>query len=225
MRSSATVVLIHGAWFGPSFWDPTIAELEQLGTAAVAVDLPLTGFDIDVAVARDAIEAAGPNVIVAAHSYGGCVASAAAQGNSEVARLFYVAAFLTEPEENPFTILAEHRGELLDALVVTDTGVGVDAARARDVFFGDQDDDSTAQLARRLRSMPLSGAEMTYEGEPAWKATPSTYVLCTKDRAIPPAAQRWMASRAGDVVEWPTDHCPFLSRPRDLARLLVSHRA
>lgn len=31
MRSSATVVLIHGAWFGPSFWDAVIAELKELG--------------------------------------------------------------------------------------------------------------------------------------------------------------------------------------------------
>jgi pimeloyl-ACP methyl ester carboxylesterase len=218
------VVLVHGAWFEASCWDAVIDELGLLGTTAVAVELPLTGFDADVAVARQAIEAAGPNVVVAAHSYGGCIVSAAASGNPDVARLFYVAAFLTEPNEHPFAILAEHRSALLDALVVTDTGVGVDAARVRDVFFGDQDDESTAQLAKRLRSMPLNGAEMDYTGEPAWKSTPSTYVLCTEDRAIPPAAQRWMASRVDDVVEWSTDHCPFLSRPRELAALLVSDR-
>jgi len=32
------------------------------------------------------------------------------------------------------------------------------------------------------------------------------------------------AARAGKIVEWPTDHCPFLSRPRELAALLVSDR-
>lgn len=219
------VVLVHGAWFEASCWDAVIDELGRLGTTAVAVELPLTGFDADVAVVRQAIVAAGPNVIVAAHSYGGCIVSAAATGNPDVARLFYVAAFLTEPNEHPFTILAEHQGELLEAVIVTETGVGVDAARAREVFFGDQPDERAAEFAAGLRSMPLNSGEMDYSGEPAWKSSPSTYVLCTGDRAIPPEAQRWMAARADEVVEFPTDHCPFLSRPRELAELLVSgHR-
>ena len=218
------LVLVHGAWFEASCWDAVIDELGRLGATAVAVELPLTGFDADVAVTRQAIEAAGPNVIVAAHSYGGCIVSAAASGNPDIARLFYVAAFLTEPNEHPFTILADHRGELLDGLVVTETGVGVDAAHARHVFFGDQADERAAELAASLRSMPLNGAEMDYSGEPGWKSSPSTYVLCTGDRAIPLGAQRWMAARAGEVVEFPTDHSPFFSRPRELAALLVSDR-
>lgn len=152
MVNPASVVLVHGAWFDRSCWDAVIAELGKLGTQAVAVELPLTGFDADVAVVRQAIAAAGPRAVVAAHSYGG------------------------------------------------------------------------AELAARLRSMPLNGADMTYEGEPAWKSTSSTYVLCTEDRAIPPAAQQWMAARADEVVEWPTDHSPFLTRPRELAVLLVSDR-
>jgi pimeloyl-ACP methyl ester carboxylesterase len=139
--------------FDSTCWDAVIDDLKRLGATAVAVELPLTGFDADVDAVRQAIEAAGPNVVVAAHSYGGCVVSAAASGNPDVTALFYVAAFLTEQNEHPFTILADYHGELLDALVITDTdtGVGVDAARARDVFFGDRDDESAAQLAARLR--------------------------------------------------------------------------
>jgi hypothetical protein len=135
------------------------------------------------------------------------------------------AAFLTEPDEHSFMTLADHQGELLDALVVTDTGVGVDAALAREIPFGDQTDDRAAQLAAQLRSMPLNGADMSYVGEPAWRSVPSTYVLCTEDRAIPLAAQSFMPARAGKIVEWPTDHCPFLSRPRELAALLMAERS
>ena len=50
---------------------------------------------------------------------------------------------------------------------------------------------------------------------------PSTYVVCTDDRAIPVALQRSCAARIGDVVELPTSHSPFLSRPDELARLLA----
>jgi hypothetical protein len=53
-------VLVHGAWFDASCWDAVIAEFHDLGASAVAVDLPLNGFDADVALVRNAIEAAGP---------------------------------------------------------------------------------------------------------------------------------------------------------------------
>jgi hypothetical protein len=33
-----------------------------------------------------------------------------------------------------------------------------------------------------------------------------------------------MATRASEVVEWDTDHSPFLTRPGDLADLLASYR-
>jgi pimeloyl-ACP methyl ester carboxylesterase len=59
------------------------------------------------------------------------------------------------------------------------------------------------------------------EGAPARQSIPSTYVVCTEDRALPPAAQREMATRADAVVEWPTDHSPFLTRPAELAALIA----
>ncbi|MCU1699204.1 MAG: signal peptide protein [Mycobacterium sp.] len=86
---TAQVVLIHGAWFTAKLWEPVIAELAVLGASAVAVELPLAGFAADVAAARRAIEAARPGAVVAAHSYGGNVASAAASGNPSIARLVY----------------------------------------------------------------------------------------------------------------------------------------
>jgi hypothetical protein len=48
--------------------------------------------------------------------------------------------------------------------------------------------------------------------------------VCAKDNAISPVTQRFMAARASQVVEWDTDHSPFLTRPGDLADLLLSYR-
>ncbi|MGH3045335.1 MAG: alpha/beta fold hydrolase [Gaiellaceae bacterium] len=57
---------------------------------------------------------------------------------------------------------------------------------------------------------------------PAWKSVPSTYVLCTNDGVFPPEAQRVVAARVDEFVEWPTDHSPFVTRPKELAELVVS---
>jgi pimeloyl-ACP methyl ester carboxylesterase len=118
--------------------------------------------------------------------------------------------------------MAKYESNLLGATVVTDAGVIVDPARVHELFFGDSDASTAAALAARLRPMPLSGVSESAEA-PAWMSVPSTYVVCTNDQALPPDAQRWMATRAQDVVEWPTDHSPFVTRPAELADLLVSY--
>ena len=53
-----------------------------------------------------------------------------------------------------------------------------------------------------------------------WKDTPSTYVVCARDRAIDPAVQRMMARRCTASQEWPTGHSPFVACPRRLVALL-----
>ncbi|GAA4361396.1 hypothetical protein GCM10023166_02880 [Paeniglutamicibacter cryotolerans] len=47
-----------------------------------------------------------------------------------------------------------------------------------------------------------------------------SYVLTLRDQAIPPALQRHMA-QSSNVSELDTDHSPFLSRPDELAEILL----
>lgn len=69
--------------------------------------------------------------------------------------------------------------------------------------------------------MHLHG-ELQVEHLPALRDTRST---CSNDRAIPPALQMQMATRADTVVEWPTDHSPFLTRPAAIAELVKGVRS
>jgi pimeloyl-ACP methyl ester carboxylesterase len=62
-----------------------------------------------------------------------------------------------------------------------------------------------------------------------WGAIPRTYISCTADFIIPVAEQRLFIDEADkltpgnptDVREMPTSHCPFLSEPDQLARILL----
>jgi hypothetical protein len=56
---------------------------------------------------------------------------------------------------------------------------------------------------------------------------PSRFVLCTEDRFFPPEfMRRVVADRLGIVPdEMPAGHAVALSRPRELANLLVSYSA
>ena len=55
-----------------------------------------------------------------------------------------------------------------------------------------------------------------------WETIPTTYVVCTDDHSLPPAAQRALATRAQKVVDFPTSHSPFLSRPDLVIDLLAA---
>jgi pimeloyl-ACP methyl ester carboxylesterase len=217
--SAPTVVLVHGAWHGAGCWDGVVTELQQLGLAGIAVDLPLAGLAADVAAARSAIEAAGPGCVVVGHSYGGVVISHAAAG-LPVARLVYLAAFLIEPGEDMLAMLAGSK--LVESLVVGEAGISVDPAAAPAIFYGDADADTAATMVAGLRPMAIDASEPPAT-EPAWRSIPATYVICNNDQALPVEAQRVMAARAQDVHEWPTDHSPFVTRPRAVAELVAGY--
>ena len=56
------------------------------------------------------------------------------------------------------------------------------------------------------------GALVEGSGAPAWKSTPSWYLLGLKDQIIPPSAQRTMAERAGSTIsEYDAGHLGLLS--------------
>jgi pimeloyl-ACP methyl ester carboxylesterase len=57
--------------------------------------------------------------------------------------------------------------------------------------------------------------------EPAWRAKPSWYLVATDDHMIPPAAQRFMAQRAGaEVAETAGSHAVYVSKPQAVADLI-----
>ncbi len=70
---------------------------------------------------------------------------------------------------------------------------------------------------------PWSGAGFVEpSGSPAWKAIPCWYLLCTEDKAIPPAPQRFMAERANaTIVEVAASHVSFVSQPEAATQLIV----
>ena len=59
-------------------------------------------------------------------------------------------------------------------------------------------------------------------GAPAWKHIPSWYVLGTIDRAIPPAAQMFMAERAhANITKVRAGHLSMVSQPGVVARVIT----
>jgi pimeloyl-ACP methyl ester carboxylesterase len=226
---SATVVLVHGAWHGGWCWEPVTQRLADRGVAAIAVDLPGHGADpgplTDLHGHGDAVRSvldgvAGPVVLVG-HSYGGATVTDAGTHPS-VRHVVYVTAFCLDAHESVIAndVPGGHGGELEGAIRFADDGtMTVEDAAAPAIFFGDCDEATAAAAVARLVPERADGFGQQPRAV-AWRERPSTYAVCTDDRALTPALQRNLAARCGTVVEWPTSHSPFLSRPDLVADLL-----
>jgi pimeloyl-ACP methyl ester carboxylesterase len=154
----------------------------------------------------------GP-VVLCGHSYGGAVISAAGD-HPNVGHLVYLCAFALDAGES-LAVNPAPAGPVALAPQIDGSNLVVDPDGARDAFYGD----CAEQPVDRLVPHPLDAFTSPVEVA-AWRSTPSTYVLCTQDRAIHPDQQRFFADRCSSVVELPASHSPMLSMPDRVAQIL-----
>jgi pimeloyl-ACP methyl ester carboxylesterase len=217
-----TVVLVHGGWHNDSDWDLVRAQLDERGIPSVAVQLPQSTLDQDAAVVRKAVEAAPGDVIVVAHSWGGSPATMGAAGADKVKHLIYLAAFMIEAGLPVTQFETRHDTTGGTAMVPDGDYMVIDPELAIAAFYHDVDPELAARTAAGLRPFELRGFQpVETDVVAAWKTVPSTYVLTTDDQAVHPEDQRIMAANAGEVVEIPTSHSPFLSRPELVADIIA----
>jgi len=214
-----------------------MAELTTRGVRAVAVDLPghgadqgpLTDLAGDAERVRHALDDFDEPVVLAGHSYGGVVITQAGL-HPRVSDLVYLASFNLDENESAMSaamagsahaaIDYSDRPDALAHTHIADDGTStVDVEGARILFYNDCPDEladwATSQLGPHcMASLSQIPAAV------AWRHRPSTYAVCTLDNIVHPELQRILARRAGHVVEWPTGHSPFLSRPDLVADLL-----
>ena len=227
----ATVVLVHGAWHGPWCFDKVVEGLEARGVPVVAVERRrmhessgtlrgVTDSAENEAIVRAALdEIEGPAVLLG-HSFGGVPITTAPLGNDSVKHLVYLTAMMPNTDGampdnfvNPELATAVLAGE--------DGSTTVQADKIRYAFYhqcSDEDyEHALTQLVRDDGAVPFDAPRDT-----AWNKITTTYVVCTQDQALLAEGQRALARRADRVVEWATDHSPFLSAPHLMVDLLDS---
>ena len=236
-QKSASVLLVHGAWHGSWCWERVVPLLRARGVAVATLDLPSVHADAsarstperplsdDAAAVRAAAASLGGPVVLCGHSYGGMVISLAAAGpamlpgGGRFARLVYLCAFMPQAGES---LLAIGGNRPAPWIQLREDGTALpDLTRAAEVFYGDCDEATQRWAVSQIRPQ-RAAAYAEVVPEPAWKQIPSTYVICSRDAAIPPPLQRDVfAPRASAVRELAASHSPFLSQPQALAELLA----
>jgi pimeloyl-ACP methyl ester carboxylesterase len=217
-------------------WESLLPRLRAAGHEVEAIDLPGQGADHtplhDVTLERYARRicetlAQGTPAVLVGHSMGGiAVTQAAARCPQHVAALVYVSAFVPQEGQSlgDLVALPEAAGDQVQAHLVVEGDPPVaqlPADGARIAVFNCCTEEQAAWGVERLGPQPVVVFEHPFTLEAAnrdaFAQLPRAYILCARDRAIPPALQRRMVGAAGcePVIELDTDHSPWLSRTEE----------
>jgi pimeloyl-ACP methyl ester carboxylesterase len=229
-----TVVLVHGAWGDATGFDAVIRRLRERGFSTVGFANPLRNLTGDAAYLARLLFSLTEPVVLVGHSYGGAVISNAATGNEHVRALVYLNGWMPDEGESIQNLIDSDifQGSLIPAAIRPlpysnpDGSEGVDLYLDQELFpvtfAGDVDVETAGVMAAAQRPWSAAAAT-TPSGPPAYRSIPSRYLLGTQDRAIPPAAQRFMAERGGSTIqEVLASHASMVSQPEAATRLILT---
>lgn len=238
MATPTGLVLIHGAGRAADHWDLTVAELQRQAPElpVLAVNLPgragepgdlstLTIADCVHSVLGQIEQAGLDRVVVAGHSQAGLTMPGVAHalGAERLARLVFISAAVP-PEGrsvvddlNPVLRLISRRQAVRGGTKPPPRVManwlfcnGMTDEQRRFTFDRQHPDTSRVLLERVHRALP---------------PVPRTWVLLTKDRAVPPKVQRRHIDNLGgvdEVVLLETCHEALVSEPAALAEILAA---
>lgn len=216
MRKKLEVVLVHGLWHQPAHFDRLAEELRAQGATVHVPRLHRGSLAADTLAVQATVDGCLAEPVAVGHSYGGSVIT----GLERVRHLVYVAAFV--PAAGESGALLGGAGALVNAAVQRheDGSTSIRPEQAREVLYADCTEAESERAAGLLvRQRPGHG-----RGVPsriAWDSVGSTYLRCEQDRALSPELQERMGERCTTVVSVEAGHSPFISRPRQLAGLVL----
>ncbi|MEV4614243.1 alpha/beta hydrolase [Kitasatospora sp. NPDC049258] len=226
-----TIVLVHGGYADSSCWNATIGELQHKGYTTVCGSNPLRGIPTDAPYIASLLDSIAGPVVLVAHSMGGTVITNAAAGKANVKALVYVAAFVPDVGETQGELITKFPGSEVAPVSVPVPYTKADGTTGTDLYLGRNGqaafaaDLSTAEFQiLQATQRPFDADSFTFPTTAAaWRTIPTWGLVAGRDKAIPPACERWMYTRANarKVVEVPTSsHVVMLSHPRVVADLI-----
>jgi len=220
-KTTANVVLVHGAWADGSSWAHVIKLLQSRGINTVAAPIPLTSLSDDVAALERALERTDGPVVLAAHAYAGAVIGASI--NERVRSLVFVAALTPDEGETVGEVFYREKPHPEAPQLAPDSHgfFWLPEDRFGAAFCQHAPPQEAALLAATQRPIALACLQEKAP-KPAWKTKPAWYLVAQEDRMINPATQLFLARRMGaQVRSEKIDHAPLVTAPELVVEIIL----
>lgn len=221
MSTRPNIVLVHGAWADGSSWGAVIERLQAQNYRVTAPQFAFTSLASDVARLREVLKRQNGPTVVAAHSYGGQIATALGTDAPNVIGIVYVAAFALDRGESIGKLLSGPPTPALAHIDIDKQGYAWIPEEDFTKHFAGDVDPKQARIMYAVQQ-PFN---MTAFGDvmetPAWSKLRTWYVVAQKDQVIPPDAERGFAKRMGaSTIELPSSHVAMVSHPDRVCNLI-----
>jgi len=220
-KRSISVVLAHGAWADGSSWNDVIGPLLSQGLDVLAAPIPLTSLSDDVAALDRALERTHGPVVLVAHAYAGAVI--AANTNERVQSLVFIAALAPDEGETVAEVFYREKPHPEAPQLAPDAHglIWMPQEGFADAFSQHASPERAALFAATQRPLAVACIQERAP-RPAWKVTPSRYLLAEEDRMINPATQLFMAQRMGARIRSEkVDHTPLVTAPESVIEVIL----
>jgi pimeloyl-ACP methyl ester carboxylesterase len=213
--------LVHGSTQDPSGWDLLVPELRALGHDTVVVDLPTDQPEASATVYADRIADSldCDDAIVVAHSASGLFLPLV-PAKRRVARIVFLAAVVPQIGKS---LIDQLRSEpdMMNPDWLGKNPIDDDRV-AMEFLFHDCAPEAArwAMTTRRLMMARQAIVEVCPLDQ--WPSAACSSIVCADDRTIQPVWSRRVArERLGvEPIDLEGGHCPHVSRPGPLARVL-----
>jgi pimeloyl-ACP methyl ester carboxylesterase len=224
-ETSASVVLVHGAWADGSSWDRVITLLQLQGLKTMAAPIPLTSLSDDVAALERALERTDGPVVLVAHAYAGAVIGACS--NERVRSLVFITALAPDEGETVAKVFYRDKPDPKAPNLVPDRHgfLWMPTGAFGTAWCQNASREEAALLAATQR--PIATACIQEKApKPAWKAKPSWYLVAEEDRMINPATQLYLARRMGAQIQSEkVDHAALITAPEVVTKMILQAAA
>lgn len=222
-------LLIHGGAHGPWCWEkviPWLQSCEQVGQV-LAIDLQAAAQatlgkafeDIGLADYIDAVvhsieQRQLNNIVIAGHSMAGITIPGVVHRLPERIRQVVYISTSNPPSGQSIADLMQHPLSPLSRQL-----------SFHEMFCNDLDAATTDWLMSQLRADPPRPFSEPVQISTLPDGIAASYVLCSRDQALPPAYQREQAANAGvdDIIHFESGHSAFAAQPQALAELLLGY--
>jgi pimeloyl-ACP methyl ester carboxylesterase len=223
----ATFVLIHGAADVGWYWHLVEAELRGRGHEVVAPDLPCDDDAAGLPEYTDTVvDAIGDrsDLVVVAQSFGGFTAPLVAD-RLAVDAIVLVPGMIPAPGEKADDWFANNGYAQAVREQARRDGGKTGSEDPFVVFYHDVPRALAEEALSKERYQSATAGQSPWPLE-RWPAVPTKFVLCTEDRFLPPGLVRKVVAErlAITPVEIAAGHCVALSRPKELADILIGYR-